>query len=151
MPSPILKRLTLDDMDDAALVHRAAFDERLPWLAGLHTPEEDRRFYREQVFTGCEIWGAVEHERIVGVIAFREDWIDHLYVLPSAQGRGAGSALLAIARSGAERLSVWTFQRNAGARRFYERRGFAVIKETDGRDNEENEPDALYSWPAPRA
>ena len=28
-------------MDAAAAVHRAAFDQALPWLAGLHTPEED--------------------------------------------------------------------------------------------------------------
>ena len=31
-PSFALRRLTLDDMDNAALVHRAAFDDRQPWL-----------------------------------------------------------------------------------------------------------------------
>jgi putative acetyltransferase len=151
MPSPLLKRLALDDMADAALVHRAAFDERLPWLSGLHTAEEDRIFYREQVFPACKVWGVIEYEKLVGVIAFREGRIDHLYVLPSAQGRGVGSALLEIAKSGAERLSLWTFQRNVGARRFYERREFVIVKETDGKDNEEREPDALYRWPASKA
>jgi putative acetyltransferase len=33
-----LARLALEDMDAAARVHRAAFDDRLPWLSGLHTP-----------------------------------------------------------------------------------------------------------------
>ena len=44
------------------------------------------------------------------------------------------------------RLVLWTFQRNANARRFYEAHGFALVRETDGSDNEEKEPDALYLW-----
>ena len=32
------------------------------------------------------------------------------------------------------------------ARRFYDKHGFALIKETDGSGNEEKEPDALYTW-----
>ena len=43
-------------------------------------------------------------------------------------------------------LHLWTFQRNAQARRFYEARGFALVKETDGAANEEKEPDARYLW-----
>src|SRR5207245_2597159 len=38
-------RLTLAQMDAASIVHRMAFDDRLPWLAGIHTPEEDRRYF----------------------------------------------------------------------------------------------------------
>ena len=38
------------------------------------------------------------------------------------------------------------YPRNAQARRFYEARGFALVKETDGAANEEKEPDALYLW-----
>ena len=41
-------------------------------------------------------------------------------------------------------LQLWTFRRNAPARRFYEARGFALIQQTDGARNEEKEPDALY-------
>jgi hypothetical protein len=41
---------------------------------------------------------------------------------------------------------LWTFQRNAQARRFYEARGFACIEETDGAGNEEKEADARYLW-----
>ena len=53
-----LSRLTLEDMDRSAVIHRAAFDERLPWLAGLHTPGGDRTYFRERVFVECEVWGA---------------------------------------------------------------------------------------------
>jgi putative acetyltransferase len=121
----------------------------LPWLAGLHTQDEDRRFYRERVFPTCTVWGAFDNDGLVGIVAFREDWIDQLYVLPRAQGRGVGTALLEIAKSQAKKLSLWTFQRNDAARRFYERRGFAAAKETDGSENEEREPDVLYCWVAP--
>jgi ribosomal protein S18 acetylase RimI-like enzyme len=142
-----LRRLTLADMDEAAVIHRAAFDQRLPWLAGLHTPAEDRAYFRQQVFTACEVWGWGD-DAIVGFIAFRPGWIDQFYVLPDQQNRGAGSALLDLAKSRTPHLQLWTFQRNTAARRFYERRGFVKLRETDGRDNEEREPDILYRWPA---
>lgn len=128
------------------MVHRASFDERLPWLAGLHTPEEDLRYFQEHVFASCTVAAALETDRLVGIIAYREGWIDQLYVLPDTQGRGIGSALLDLARRSHDDLSLWTFQRNSGARSFYERKGFRVVKETDGADNEEKEPDVLYRW-----
>ena len=43
-------------------------------------------------------------------------------------------------------LRLWVFQENVGARRFYERRGFRLVRETDGAGNEEKEPDALLEW-----
>jgi putative acetyltransferase len=144
----MLRRLELDDMDQAAVVHRTAFDHALPTLAGLHTPEEDRWFFRERVFATCELWGSFDNRQLVGIIAFREGWIDQLYVLPSAQGRGIGTALLQVAKERWQALSLWTFQRNTNARRFYERHGFVLVEETDGSGNEEKEPDARYAWSA---
>ena len=132
-------------MDAASVVHRAAFDERLPWLAGLHTPAEDRAYFRDVVFAGCEVWGAWD-VALVGFIAFREGWVDQLYVLPQRQREGVGKRLLDIAKAASPGLSLWTFQRNAPARRFYEARGFTAVEMTDGAGNEEREPDVLYRW-----
>jgi len=143
------RRLLLSDMEAAARIHRISFDHALPWLTGLHTPDEDRWFYRERMFKTCTLWGAFDREVITGMIAFRDDWIEQLYVLPEAQGRGAGSDLLDIAKRACERLQLWTFQRNLKARRFYEARGFALVEETDGAGNEEKEPDARYLWTRP--
>ena len=145
----MLKKLQLSDMAAAARVHRAAFDHSLPWLAGLHTPQEDRRFFAERMFKTCELWGAFRGSEMIGLIAFREDWIDQLYVLPDAQGQGVGTELLQTAQGALRRLQLWTFQRNQRARRFYEARCFVLIKETDGANNEEKEPDALYLWTRP--
>ncbi len=132
--------------DEAARVLRASFDDRLPPLAGLHTAEEDSWFFKNRVFEDCAVWGVFECDVLVGIIAFRPGWIDQLYVLPAHQGRGVGASLLNVARTGSPELSLWTFQRNWGARRFYEKHGFVAVEETDGSRNEEREPDVLYRW-----
>lgn len=142
----MLRSLSLADMDAAARVCRLSFDRALPWLAGLHTPEEDRCFFRERLFVSCSLWGAFEAGRMLGVIAFRRGWVDQLYVLPEAQGGGLGTALVEVAQRSFARLQLWTFQRNRAARLFYARRGFRLVRETDGSGNEEREPDALYRW-----
>jgi putative acetyltransferase len=141
-----IRRLELSDMDAAAFVHRTALLHALPIFEGLHTPEEDRRYFRERVFPVCEVFGAFDDSTLVGIIAFRHDWIDQLYVLPGLQRRGVGTALLDIARSTYSSLHAWTFQRNAVARTFYESRKFLKIRETDGSDDAEKEPDILYFW-----
>ena len=142
----MLRKLDLADMDAAAVMRRTAFEHALPWLAGLHTPEEDRQFFRTRLFRACEVWGAADGAELAGIIAFREGWIDQLYVLPTTQRCGIGTELLGVAKSKFARLQLWTFQRNAQARRFYEARGFVLVEETDGSRNEEREPDARYLW-----
>src|SRR5215472_8623050 len=66
-----LRRLSHDEMDQAAVIHRKAFDERLPWLSGHHTPDEDRTFFRESVFGNCEVWGAFVDDGLIGFPAFQ--------------------------------------------------------------------------------
>ncbi|MEF2072172.1 GNAT family N-acetyltransferase [Consotaella aegiceratis] len=133
-------------MDAAAVVHRTAFDGRLPWLSGLHTAEDDRAFFRHVVFAECALWGAFDDGQLAGFIAFRTGWIEQLYVLPAMQGCGIGRKLLQIAQDASSELSLWTFQKNAGARRFYETNGFEAAETTDGSGNEEREPDIRYVW-----
>ncbi|MGX0963084.1 GNAT superfamily N-acetyltransferase [Bradyrhizobium japonicum] len=142
----MLRQLALTDMGAAAQVHRIAFDRAMPWLLGLHTPAEDRWFYRERVFPTCRVWGRFNDDELTGIIAFQDGWIEQLYVLPAAQGRGIGTELLDVAKAACDRLELWTFQRNTPARRFYEARGFTLVEQTDGARNEEREPDARYVW-----
>jgi GNAT superfamily N-acetyltransferase len=142
----VLRLLALTDMGEAAQVHRIAFDRAMPWLVGLHTPDEDSWFYRERVFTTCRVWGRFDDGVLSGIIAFREGWVEQLYVLPAAQACGVGTELLDVAKRASDQLELWTFERNAPARRFYEARGFALVEPTDGARNEEREPDARYLW-----
>jgi hypothetical protein len=81
----MLRQLAIEDMDRVAAIHRMSFDRALPTLAGLHMPDRVRWFFRERVFATCELWGYFEDKELVGFIAFRDGWIDHLYVLPPSQ------------------------------------------------------------------
>jgi hypothetical protein len=33
------------------------------------------------MFATCQLWGYFENQELVGMIAFRERWVDQLYVL----------------------------------------------------------------------
>ncbi|WP_345956758.1 GNAT family N-acetyltransferase [Bradyrhizobium sp. 169] len=67
---------------------------RCPGFAGLHTPDEDRWFYREHVLATCRVWGRFDADVLSGIIAVRDGWVEQLYVLPAVQGRGVGTELL---------------------------------------------------------
>ena len=45
-------------------------------------------------------------------------------------------------------LTLWTFQANDGARRFYAREGFREVEFTDGAGNAEKLPDVRLEWTA---
>jgi putative acetyltransferase len=142
-----IRRGAVSDAPAMAAIHRSARRGALPNLPDLHTPEQDLAFFRDRVLARCEVW--VDTDRngtVTGFCGLSEGWIEHLYVAPSHQGRGIGSRLLRHAMACQPLLRLWTFQRNARARRFYEKHGFVAIKETDGSGNEEKEPDVLYAW-----
>jgi GNAT superfamily N-acetyltransferase len=115
----------------------------MAYLPAVHTDEQTRRFIatvvrRERVHI------ALADGTVVGFAAVHEGWLNHLYLDPGWHGRGIGSALLRVACDGMDDVQLWVFQRNEGARRFYERRGFLLAELTDGAGNEEHEPDARY-------
>jgi len=93
------------------------------------------------------LWVWEENGEVPGFVGVDRGEISHLYVAPPAQSRGIGTALLEHAKSVSPAgLELWVFQRNEGARRFYERHGFRLARLTDGADNMEREADALYAW-----
>ena len=142
----ILRRAIAQDAQAIAIVHRTAMRLSLGFLPELHTAEEDLRFFGERFLPANEVWVAEEEGEVVGYIGFDPDWINHLYLLPQAQGQGIGPKLLALALADRRPRRLWTFQKNARARRFYETRGFRLLELTDGSGNEEKTPDALYEW-----
>jgi GNAT superfamily N-acetyltransferase len=146
MPGIGLRRAAFADMEAVAHLNRHVRKICFPYLPDLHTPEQDLAFFRNEVFPASEIWLAESGNELVGFAAVSEGWLDHLYVDPAWHGRGVGSALLRMAKEGNVRLDLWTFQRNAQARRFYEHRGFRLVEMTDGSDNEEQTPDVHYRW-----
>ena len=121
----------------------------MPYLPEIYTEPEVRAWMAAVVLKTNHVIAARDADGgVAGFAAVRDDHLDHLYVAPAAQRRGVGAALLAAAQQASPAgLSLHVFQRNAPARRFYERHGFRLTKLRDGSDNEENEPDAVYRWP----
>ena len=139
----------LDEEATAAMeLQVATLRVTLPGIAHPHTADEDRAWMRGN----CErlsVWLAVDEGRIVGVASRDGEWVWQLYVAAERTGQGIGQRLLDRILDEARgddmpRMSLWTFQRNAGARRFYERNGFVAVEFGDGSGNEEREPDVRY-------
>ena len=98
-----------------------------------------------------EVWVAEEEGRLLGFLGIEES--------TTSAGAGAGEALRRSrgaeqghrsgpAREGegasAGRLLSLGVPEERRSRRLYERTGFQLVKLTDGADNMEREPDALY-------
>jgi putative acetyltransferase len=139
-----LRLAKAEDAPAIARVHRLAMRISLPFLPELHTPEEDLAFVRDRLSATNTVWVAEVEGEVAGYVAFHEGWIDHLFVHPDHQGLGLGRALLAKALEDGTERKLWTFQKNARARAFYEAHGFVAEMFTDGEGNEEKEPDVLY-------
>lgn len=119
----------------------------LTFLPTLHTDDEVRDWIHRQMFPSHEVWVAEVEGRVVGFAALSGDLLGHLYVHPNEQNRGVGTALFdVVKRERPHGFRLWVFQRNEGARRFYERHGCRMVELTDGSGNMEREPDALYEW-----
>ncbi|HZR96508.1 MAG TPA: GNAT family N-acetyltransferase [Gaiellaceae bacterium] len=140
----MIRRATGDDVDAIAALYERSF-ATLTYLPVLHTLDEHRAWFR-RVLETREVWvwddGAVR-----GFSALGQSELMYLFLDVGWTGRGIGSQLLAHAK---ERMpagfTLWTFQENAAARRFYERHGLRAVEFGDGSGNEERVPDVRYEW-----
>ncbi|HVO88944.1 MAG TPA: GNAT family N-acetyltransferase [Casimicrobiaceae bacterium] len=127
----------------AMRVQRAAMRHALPGLREPHSAARDREWIRG-VFARHSVWLACVGSDVVGIASRHGDWLHQLYVAPGYMGRGIGQRLLDRALAEQPALQLWTFSRNEGARRFYERNGFVAVEFGDGSGNEECEADVRY-------
>jgi len=134
-----------------AELYIASRAKTLPKVKRTHSDEEIRAWMREVVFPRRSIRIAQLGDEIVGFAARDGAWLEHLYLKPGWTGKGIGRELLDVivneARLVTPVLRLYTFQCNAGARRFYERHGFTAVEFGDGSTNEEKEPDIRYERP----
>jgi len=135
-----------NESDTIAEVFIASF-RGLTFLPRIHTDDQIRTWIRDQMVPAHEVWVADEAGSVRGFAALSGDLLGHIYVRPEDQSRGIGTALFDVMkRERPSGFTFWVFQRNEGARRFYERHGCHLVELTDGSGNEEKEPDALYEW-----
>lgn len=110
------------------------------------TLDDSRRIFRESIAPSCQIWVAEQGDEVVGFLAIRGSYIDRMYVKPSEQGLGVGTALLGKAQEiSPAGLELHTHRENRSARTFYEKHGFRAVR-FGVSPPPENEPDVEYWW-----
>lgn len=119
--------------------------ERAIGQAEIHSFKSHLYFLKHILAEQYQIDLALMDDKVVGMIAYSETEISQLYVHIDYQGRGIGQTLLNKAKAQASgKLTVYTFEVNKNAQRFYEKNGFEIIGR--GNENEENLPDIQYEW-----
>ncbi len=115
------------------------------WLPRIHTRAEDIGFVGMMIERGW-VTVVLHKEQLVGFLAREGENIQALYIQQSARGLGCGAALLGQAQSIMNRLTLWSFQANAPANKFYAAHGFAEMTRTSGAGNDEKLPDIQMTW-----
>lgn len=111
----------------------------------IHSFENHVNFLNHILAKNFHIDLAVMDHKVVGMISYNSTEISQLYIHNDYQGIGIGHTLLEIAKRNSEgRLTLYTFEVNKIAQRFYEKHGFKIIGK--GHENEENLADILYEW-----
>jgi GNAT superfamily N-acetyltransferase len=140
----VIRHATEEDVDAVAELYDRSF-RTLTFLPVLHTPEEHRWWFGKQ-FAEHEPW-VWDEGGVRGFIVLTSDELMYLYLDTGWTGRGIGTTLLEHAKARRpDGFTLWTFQQNDGARRFYERHGLRAIEFTEGEGNEEKTPDVRYEW-----
>lgn len=142
-----VRHATADDAWRVADIHLTSRATAMPWLARPHTDDETRSWFREVLIPRGTVVVAEFDGAVLGFANPTDGWLHGLYVAPSAQGAGVGSALfehsMVLQPNG---FDLWVFQRNTRALDFYARYGCVEVRRTNGADNEELEPDVLLRW-----
>lgn len=137
--------------DDAPALGAILSDwiDATPWMPRLHSRADDLGFVAGLI-ARCRVTVSCAHaanDRVAGFLALDGDTIPALYIDAAQRGRGHGTALMRAAQAETGALSLWVFQANTMALRFYAGLGFAINRSTRG-DNEEGLPDHLMTWSA---
>jgi GNAT superfamily N-acetyltransferase len=168
-PTPTIRPMRADDADLVASLHLASWSSAYrdilsdDYLAH-HAEGERRRYWQRRLEAPRDTEAGCIASRNGLPVAFfyliadpapsRGTLLDNLHVTPAARGGGLGRRLLAEAaqlidvRGWPTGMHLWVFEANAGARRFYERHGAALVDRivyaaADGGRH----PAVCYAWP----
>jgi len=145
----VIRRANSEDVVAIARLFDRAL-ATMTYLPVVHSFEENVAWFGARV-SDHEAW-VWDDGGVHGYMLLGEAELVHIYLDAASTGRGIGTELLDLAKT---RLpggfTLWTFQQNEGARRFYERHGLHAIEFGDGSGNEERVPDVKYEWRPPAA
>jgi len=149
-PAIVLRDFGPGDLEPVAEVLKHATRLAYAFMAWTHADDSYAAFIRHTLPTWDHIRIAEVDGTVVGFACLEGDLLDQLFVLPEWQGKGVGSRLLddvkALKPSG---FTLYTFEKNLAARRFYERRG--LVETGRGFSEEEQEADVAMRWTPPHA
>jgi len=114
------------------------------WMPRIHTREEDFA-HCQSLLCHHQVWAA-DTAQGFGFMAADKGHVLALYLAPELRRAGWGASLLNALKPLQPKLSLWTFQANRPALRFYRAQGFRVDELTDGQGNAEKLPDCLMTW-----
>lgn len=96
--------------------------------------EEDLVYYRPRIrgiYFGAVDLFVIKNPNVIAFMGVSEDMVEMLFVLPSEQGRGYGSALLNYAFEVLHIRKVDVNEQNTEAYRFYINHGYHVVARDD--------------------
>lgn len=144
MNKPKIELLDIENEIDVEQVIKI-FNGSRPDFVIQHSIEEDRNFFKKNIIPNSKIF-ILKKNIILGFISMKANHIDHLYIKSSEFGKGYGTLLLNYVKELYNVLSLWVFQKNQKAVKFYLSNDFIISKETNGRGNDENLPDYYMEW-----
>ena len=130
------------DVEACVEILRAWINET-PWISDLRTPDEQvvdwRGYFKHDL-----AWVAECNGRIIGFCSRGGDNINGLYVAPDWRNGGVGKSLLDAAKADRDWITVWAYEENSEALKFYRREGLVEI----GREVEEGSTlvDIEHRW-----
>jgi len=147
----IIRDASIEDAGAIAEVYLLARKRFLPYAPLARSDNSIREWILQSLIPAGGVTVVELDSCVVGFMSISRDgvsgWIDQMYLAPAAIGQGIGALLMERAKEllGAP-IRIYTFQKNDGARRFYQRHGFREILLSDGALNEERTPDVLLEW-----
>lgn len=146
--TPRIRPMTEPETATVAAVWYRAGREAYPYLPGWRsmTRELALQVFRNHIAAHCQIF-VIEHEGAIGgYLALKGSYVDRLYIDPSCQGKGLGTALMEhVRQQRPDGLELHTHQQNTAACAFYERLGFVAVRYGTS-PPPENAPDVEYHW-----
>ena len=123
--------VTEENLRQAAAVHAVSWREShrdicSAEFVAAHTTERQMDYIRREMARGKRFF-LLEDEVAVAVVSLQGSVIGDLYVDPSMQGKGYGTALLKFAMAQCQEVPVlWVLSTNERAARLYQRIGFSA-------------------------
>lgn len=103
------------------------WSDTTPWLPPLNEFDRVSAWWSGCLEHVATSWVAEKYGAVVGVCVREDDNITGLYLAHGARGQGVGKHLLDLAKEDRDWITVWAYEKNRSARKFYRREGCVEI------------------------